>query len=89
MRSLTKLYKFLSPDLENMTSPVVSDTAEVTVPYTDPILHQVSQPVFQIGVAIPQTGGAVGGMIGAVGGAAPQTGGLVFSPIPHARVSLG
>ena len=40
-------------DLENMTSPVVSDTAEVTVPYTDPILHQVTQPVSQIGGAIP------------------------------------
>ena len=43
-------------DLENMTSPVVSDTAEVTVPYTqtlDPIHNQVTQPVSQIGGAIP------------------------------------
>ena len=62
-------------NMENITSPIFSDTAELTVTYTDPILHQVTQPV-------PQTGGAVGGT-------APQTGGSVFSPIPHARVSVG
>ena len=85
-----------SDNMDNMTSPIFSDTAEVTVPYTDPILHQVTQPVPQTGGAVPQTGGAVpqtggavGGMMGAVGGKAPQTGGSVFSPIPHARVSVG
>ena len=42
-----------SDNMDNMTSPIFSDTAEVTVPYTDPILHQVTQPVSQIGGAIP------------------------------------
>ena len=50
-----------------MTSPVFSDTAELTLPYTHPILHQVTQPV-------SQTGGAVGGII-------PQTGGSVVLPV--------
>ena len=52
--------------------PYFSDTAELTVPYIDPILHQVTQPV-------PQTGGAVGGII-------PQTGGAVVQQIPQTVV---
>ena len=59
--------------MEDMTS-VFSDTAEVTVPCTDPIPQQLVQQTPQVG--------------GAVGGAVSQTGGSVFSPIPHARVPV-
>ena len=46
----------------------------LTLPYTDLILHQVTQPV-------PQTGGAVGGTV-------PQTGCSVVLPIPQAGGSV-
>ena len=61
-------------NMDNMNTPNFSDTAELTLPYTDPILHQVTQPVSQTG--------------GAVGGTAPQRGVGPYDNFLKARFAL-
>ena len=83
-------------NLDNLT-----DTAEVTVPFTEPILQQLVNIPQAVGAVGNTTGGAAGGIAvaaagntteGTVGdtteGVFSQTGGSVFSPVPHARVPV-